>query len=98
MSRVINTLHKQDGKTIVAISHNMEFVAEHFERVVIMDQGQVLLDGTPSEVFAREDVLQHTPVYPPQLTRLGHRLNIKQTVCTPEDFLQALVKLIATKS
>lgn len=97
ISRVIDMLHKQDGKTIVAISHNMEFVAEHFERVVVMDQGQILLDGTPPEVFAQEDVLQSTSVYPPQLARLGRRLGIKQVLCTPEDFLQELSKRKATK-
>ncbi|MBV9229920.1 MAG: energy-coupling factor ABC transporter ATP-binding protein [Chloroflexi bacterium] len=95
ISQVIDRLHQEHGKTIVAISHDMEFVAEHFERVVVMDQGQILLDGTPQEVFSQEEILQQTSVYPPQLTRLAHRLGIKQVVCTPEDFIQALS---ATKS
>jgi len=90
ISRVIDRLYQEHGKTIVAISHDMEFVAEHFERVVVMDQGQVLLDGTPQEVFSQEEVLQRTSIYPPQLTRLARRLGIKHVVCTPEEFIQAL--------
>ena len=40
------------GRTVIAISHDMRFVAEAFERVVVMRDGRVILDGTPSEVFA----------------------------------------------
>jgi energy-coupling factor transport system ATP-binding protein len=98
ISRVIDRLHQEDGKTIIAISHDMEFVAEHFERVVVIDEGQVLLDGGPLEVFLQEEVLQHTSVYPPQLTRLARRLGIKQVVCTSEDFIQMLSALKAARS
>ncbi|HEY8177498.1 MAG TPA: ABC transporter ATP-binding protein, partial [Candidatus Limnocylindria bacterium] len=40
------------GRTVIAISHDMEFVAAEFERVVVMGGGRVLADGTPAEVFA----------------------------------------------
>ena len=40
------------GRTIVAISHDMRFVADVFERVVVMRAGKVVLDGPPAEVFA----------------------------------------------
>ena len=40
------------GRTVIAISHDMRFVAEAFERVVVMRDGRVILDGTPSSVFA----------------------------------------------
>ncbi len=40
------------GRTVIAISHDMRFVAEAFERVIVMRDGRVVLDGTPAEVFA----------------------------------------------
>ncbi|MDQ3127816.1 MAG: energy-coupling factor ABC transporter ATP-binding protein, partial [Chloroflexota bacterium] len=40
------------GRTVIAISHDMRFVAETFERVVVMRDGQVVLDGSPADVFA----------------------------------------------
>src|SRR5439155_25814419 len=42
----------QAGRTVIAISHDMRFVAETFARVVGMGGGQILLDGSPAEVFA----------------------------------------------
>ena len=41
------------GRTLIAISHDMRFVAETFERVVVMRDGRVILDGSPAEVFAQ---------------------------------------------
>jgi energy-coupling factor transport system ATP-binding protein len=77
------------GKTIVAISHDIDFVAENFERIVVMGQGQVLLDGPPEMVFAQEEFLNSTQVEPPQLTRLGNRLELGAVVYTVDGFLQA---------
>ena len=39
-------------RTVIAISHDMRFVAETFDRVVVMERGKLILDGTPAEVFA----------------------------------------------
>ena len=41
----------QEGRTVIAISHDMRFVAENFERVVVMRAGTIAMDGTPAEVF-----------------------------------------------
>jgi energy-coupling factor transport system ATP-binding protein len=41
-----------EGRTVIAISHDMSFVTEHFRRVVVMRSGRVVIDGTPAEVFA----------------------------------------------
>ncbi len=41
-----------EGRTVIAISHDLRFVAETFERVVVMREGRIILDGTPAEVFA----------------------------------------------
>ena len=41
-----------EGRTVIAISHDMRFVAESFSRIVVLGAGRVLLDGTPAEVFA----------------------------------------------
>ncbi len=64
------------GRTVIAISHDMRFVAEAFERVVVMRSGSVILDGTPAEVFADASsaALESTYLEPPLAARLGHRL------------------------
>ncbi len=69
------------GRTVIAISHDMGFVAEHFERVVVMRAGRVILDGTPAEVFARGawDVLASTFLGPTFAARVGDRLDLGST-------------------
>ncbi len=80
----------QRQKTIITITHDIDFCAENFERVVVMGQGRVLADGPKEIVLGKVDVLAQTYVEPPQLTRLGMRLGFEQTVCTPAQFLDAL--------
>ena len=69
------------GRTVVAISHDMRFVAETFERIIVMGAGRVLLDGTPDDVFAEAawPTLASTYVEPPLAARVGARLALGST-------------------
>jgi len=69
------------GRTVIAISHDMRFVAESFERVVVMRAGRVVLDGTPAEAFARRawEMLRSTYLEPPLAARIGERLALGST-------------------
>jgi energy-coupling factor transport system ATP-binding protein len=91
IANVIQTLRAR-GKTIITITHDIDFCAENFERVIALSQGMVLLDGSANDVLAQEEILASTHVEPPQLTRLGKRLSLKQTVRNQEEFLNALQK------
>ena len=55
--RKIITSLSQKGKLVLAILHDMDFVAQCFSRVIVLAHGKLLADGTPSEVFVKEDVL-----------------------------------------
>lgn len=70
-----------EGRTVIAVSHDMRFVAEAFERVVVMGAGRVLLDGPPSSVFAADawETLRSTYVEPPAAARLGEWLGLGST-------------------
>jgi energy-coupling factor transport system ATP-binding protein len=70
-----------DGRTVIAISHDMRFVAESFTRIVVMGAGQVLLDGSPADVFAQPawPVLASTYLEPPYTARTGARLGLGST-------------------
>jgi energy-coupling factor transport system ATP-binding protein len=69
------------GRSVIAISHDMEFVAAEFERVVVMGGGRILADGTPAAVFAPSgwDLLRSTYLEPPLAARLGQRLGLGST-------------------
>jgi len=70
-----------DGRTVIAVSHDLRFVAESFERVVVMRQGQVVLDGSVADVFAEQrwPVLQSTNLQPPYAATVGARLGLGST-------------------
>jgi energy-coupling factor transport system ATP-binding protein len=69
------------GRTIIAISHDMRFVAESFERIVVMGAGRVLLVGSPAEVFAEPawPILASTYIEPPFAALAGARLGVGAT-------------------
>ena len=79
------------GRTVIAISHDMRFVAEGFERVVVMRAGRVILDAPPSEAFAAPswDTLASTYLEPPLAASIGDRLGLGSTP-TDADLVAAL--------
>lgn len=89
VARVVEDL-KSRGKTVVAITHDIDFCAEHFERTIVMGGGKVFLDGPAREVLTRADILAESYVEPPQLIRLADRLELKGTPLTVEEFVAEL--------
>ena len=81
---------RTEGKTVITITHDIDFCAENFERVIALSEGAVLLDGMAADVFGQEAILAQTYVDPPQLTRLGKRLGLKETVRNQGEFLTSL--------
>ena len=70
---IITSLSGQ-GKLVLAILHDMDFVAQCFSRVVVLAHGQLLADGTPSEVFVQEDVLKKAALDMPHPLQLRKAL------------------------
>ncbi len=84
------------GRTIIGISHDMRFVAESFDRVVVMRAGRIVLDGSPQTVFGEESwpTLASTYLEPPLSARVGARLGLG--LATPTE--AALVSALAGKA
>jgi len=89
MAHIVNHLHEQ-GKTVITITHDIDFCAENFSRLIAMAQGKVILDAPMHEAVAQETLLESTYVTPPQLTRLGKRLGLSESICSADEFLSAL--------
>jgi len=70
-----------EGRTVIAISHDMRFAAETFERVVVMRAGGIILDGAPAEVFSgrNREALASTYLEPPHSAIVGERLGLGPT-------------------
>lgn len=71
----LKDLWQHQGHTIVIITHEMPIVAQYAQRVVVLGQGRILMDGPTRQVFAEPELLAKTFVKPPQITRLAQALN-----------------------
>ncbi len=65
---------KTQGKTIIIISHDMDFVAEYADRVIVMNESRIILDGTPAEVFSNQEVMHVAHIMPPQIYAIGNHI------------------------
>jgi energy-coupling factor transport system ATP-binding protein len=79
--RAVVDAASSEGRTVIAISHDMRFVAEAFSRVVVMRAGRIILDGTPEAVFAADSwpALRSTYLEPPLAATVGERLGLGST-------------------
>jgi len=66
------------GRSVVAVTHDMEFAARHFRRVVVMRRGEIVLDGRPDVAFTRAnvDLLASTGLRPPPAARVAHLIGL----------------------
>ena len=70
------SLIDKDAASVVMVTHDMDLVAQHATRVIVLDKGKILLDGTPMEVFAHEqDILAKVSLKPPCIVTLTSNLN-----------------------
>jgi energy-coupling factor transporter ATP-binding protein EcfA2 len=82
------------GRTVVAITHDMEFAARHFGRVVMMRQGEVAFDGPPDEAFRadRAALLASTGLTAPPAARIASRLTLAGAPVDAEALLALLAQ------
>jgi energy-coupling factor transport system ATP-binding protein len=78
------------GRTVVVVTHDIEFVIEHFPRTVAMSDGMIVADGETSSVLTNDEVLERCSLTLPQMTQaakaLGHRFsNVSGRLATLSD-------------
>ena len=96
--RFIKEYHQKHGTTILFVTHSMEYAAQMSERIIVMDHGHILMDGTPAEVFARSEELIEAGLDVPQVTRVFLELKkrgvpVDPSVYTVEQAVAQLKKL-----
>jgi energy-coupling factor transport system ATP-binding protein len=89
LSHILNELHGM-GKTVITITHDMEFVAACFERVIVMANKKVVTSGTPREIFWNFDVLDTAMLKQPYISRLCRSLNIPGNIIHMNEAIAAI--------
>jgi energy-coupling factor transport system ATP-binding protein len=93
----VRALNRREGITILFITHFMEEAAAA-DRVLVMEQGKVVMDGTPRQVFAQVDQVKALGLDVPQVTEVCYRLNqqglgLPPDILTIEEMVEALCRL-----
>lgn len=96
--RTVRELNRREGITVLLITHYMEEVV-HADRVIVMDEGRIVMDGTPKEIFTQVDRLKHYRLDVPQVTELAYELkkaglNLPDGILTREELMENLVPLL----
>jgi energy-coupling factor transport system ATP-binding protein len=90
----IRQLNEQENVTIILITHYMEEVI-FADRVIVMDEGKIVLQGTPREVFSQVDLLKEYRLDVPQVTLLAYELKrsglaLPDGILTTEELVEAI--------
>lgn len=80
----VAAMHRELHMTILLVSHSMEDVARYVDRLLVMNQGEIMLDGTPREVFAHWRELEAVGLGAPQVTYLMEELREKGIPVDPK--------------
>lgn len=89
LKKVMGYLQSQ-GKAIITISHDMEFVAENFDRVIVMAHKNLIADGAACDIFYQPEVLADAHVKPPVCTEIAQALGLEEKVINLEELVAAL--------
>lgn len=81
LAHILDVLHHQQITTLT-ITHDMDFVANEFEDILVMAHGQILFEGQPKDFFYDEKLLNEAQIEPPQIVRLMQALSIDQKIIT----------------
>ena len=97
----IRKLHENLGITIILVSHSMEDIAKIVKRVIVMNKGTIMMDGTTSEIFKNSDILESIGLSAPQMTYLMKSLKavipeINQDILTIEAAKKELIKYLVS--
>ena len=90
----VSDLNRREGVTVILITHYMEEVV-HADKVYVMDNGEVVMQGTPREIFSQVETLKEYRLDVPQVTLLAHELHkagvdVSEGILTTEELVNAL--------
>ena len=93
-------LHKQQGMTIILVSHSMEDVAKYVDRIMVMNHGRLAFNDTPRAVFSHYKELEGMGLAAPQVTYIAHALKeagfpMETDVITVAEAEEAILRTLA---
>ncbi len=86
LAEIIHGLYAE-GKLVICITHDMDFVANTFEQTVILQEGRVLFDGLTREAFAQDKLLQLAKLKKPHITQLAQHMGFDGVILSQQELM-----------
>lgn len=83
---------RKDGKTVITILHDMNFVADVFERSIVFAMGNVILDDSVKKVFTQKEVLEKAYLEQPDVMKLCYELGFKESYINIDEFVEMIMR------
>lgn len=80
-------------KTSIIATHDMQLVADWATRVIVMNQGTIIFDGSTKELFKNKEVLEKANLIPPQIVQLSHVLDLEEICLSIDDIYKSAEKI-----
>ena len=99
---LVTKLHRENNMTIILVSHSMDDVANYVNRLIVMDDGQIIYDDVPKEVFRHVEELEAMGLAVPEVTYIMRELkkaglNVNSTITTIPEAAEQILKLYGEK-
>ncbi len=90
--KVIERLRKEHNMTVILIEHRADEILKFADKVILLDEGQILLCEPPNSFFQKVALLQEKSVYPPQVAQLGYLLHKDPDIQLPLEEIPVTVE------
>jgi len=88
LHNLIEGLNKE-GKTVITITHDMEFVVNNFDRIVVMTNGKIIADGDKRDIFWDLEILKKAMLKQPNISDLAREINLNKNILSIEEFVES---------
>ncbi|MFV0255778.1 MAG: energy-coupling factor ABC transporter ATP-binding protein [Erysipelotrichaceae bacterium] len=89
LGEIVKTL-KSKGKSVIVITHDMEYVVENYDRTIVMANKEKIFDGKTSDVFTNIELLNKANLEQPEIMKLAFELGIKEPIYKPQQLLDRI--------
>jgi energy-coupling factor transport system ATP-binding protein len=102
LKALLKRLHESYNITIILISHRMEEITQLSSRVIVMDHGKIVLNGSPREVFSHKEKLEKLSLELPEITEILFQLrergcDIRTDIFTVEEAVEEIIKVVGSQ-
>lgn len=89
LEKMMDILSEQ-GIAVITITHDMEFVARNFKRIVVMAHKNIIMDSVPEEVFSRDDIIADARIKKPEIALIAEALGFEEEILFVDDLVEKL--------